>query len=199
MAEFWARIAADRGGHIAVAPFSRRVSPPCIILPFACSRRCGHPWGRPRRLYAHDISDGDGGAHGRNWKRLPILLTKSPAFFARDGVSSMHAAYSIGKPDGAVWALVFRNAPGLTQAIWGQDPVNSGTVQHCERRVRPVQASQSQPVTVVIWIESARLKHNPVDQPTLTKHLPTVAPTVACSKDLLLSLHSAHALTCASK
>lgn len=32
MAEFWARIAADRGGRIAVAPFSRRVSPRCIIL-----------------------------------------------------------------------------------------------------------------------------------------------------------------------
>lgn len=110
MAEIWARIAADRGAQIAVAPFSRRVSPRCItLLPalWACSLASLAPssdWpGDGLVGPASSISDGDGrSTHMGGSGRVSRSSSPEPSPFAQDGVSAMHAAYSIGKPDG-VW------------------------------------------------------------------------------------------------
>lgn len=196
MAELWARIAADRGGHIAVAPFSRRVSPRCIVLlPALRAVLAGIP--------SSDLLLGDGlvgftriGHLGRGRRSTWEEVEASPDpphqkhnRFAQDGVPLMHAAYSIGKPDGVGLALVFRNAPGLTQAIWGQDPVKSGTGQHCERRSGPCR----HPGLASRALGRLKHTHTAASRPTPAKQLPPLhAPRS-------LPLHSAHALTFASR
>lgn len=132
MAEFWARNAADCGGHIAVAPFSRRVSPRCIILHPALRASSSDLLGDGLDGFTHIISRTETAEHMGGSGSVSRSSSARPSLSAKDGVSSMHAAYSIGKPDGVGLALVFRNAPGLTQAIWGQAPVKSGTGQLCE-------------------------------------------------------------------
>lgn len=186
MAEFWARIAAGCGCTCCRGPIVPQSEPTTHhhAGPGAAGITLGTGLGVLGDGLVGLDSVGRGTAEhmGAKWKRPPILLTKAqPSCEGRACLGCMRPT-QLGSLMGSGWALVFRNAPGLTQAIWGQDPVKSGTVQRRERRSGPCRHLDPQPVTSLREGEPRRLKHTQSRPWLIIRHSCTVAPTVAPTK-----------------
>lgn len=138
--------------NIAVAPFSRRVSPRRIIV-LPALRASSSDWlgdlGTASSALAITSRTGHTAEHMGGSGSVSRSSSPKPSLFAKDGVSSMHAAYSIGKSDGVWLGTSVSKRPWANASNMGTRP-SEIRYSTALRAIRPVQTSQPQPVTVVL-------------------------------------------------